>query len=121
MPIVDVQFKDGVLFAREEGRITEADAREWARMIATYIEEYHAPVVSIIDATAVTYIEQDARKVFVRAANMPQFVATAVVTNDPLTIQTARVLGMMAPDQHTHVFSTLEEAEAFVRDIIAPA
>jgi anti-anti-sigma regulatory factor len=114
MPIVDMTFEDGVFSAREVGRVDAADALEWARRLAQHTDASKTPVLALIDAREVTYIVQDARKVFVRAANLPNFKAAAVVIADPVAEQTARIIGMMSPRDHTRVFNTMDDARRFI-------
>jgi hypothetical protein len=116
MPIVDVDYQDGILFAREVDRITEQDAHDWAQAITRYME--NGPLVTVIDARQAGYIEQEARRVFVRIAKDPRFIASAVVTTEALSTQTARTLSILAPSAHTHIFERLEDAFSFAQQKI---
>lgn len=118
MPIVDLHFENGILFAREEGEITEDDARDWAHQIQHYAAISSTPVVALVDAMHVTYISHKARQIFIKVANTRNFRASAIATQDQTTLQTARVLGMMAPDNHTYIFDNLPEAEQFALELV---
>lgn len=117
MPIIDIHFENSILFAKEIGEISEEDALEWAHQVQHYAEHSPTPIVALIDAIDVKFISHKARKIFIKAANTRNFKASAVATHDQSTIQTARVLGIMAPDKHTYIFDNLEQAHQFALEL----
>lgn len=113
MPITDMYFRDGIFFAREHGRIEKADARMWARQLNFYASHSPVPIVAFVDALDVAYISNDARKIFVRASHTPNLKLSVVAASHVISAQTARIIGLMAEENHTHIFRTLGEAYAF--------
>lgn len=113
MPITEMYFNDGILFAREQGRIEKQDAKRFAEQILHYASKHSGPVAAVIDALEVNYISTDARKIFVRVSSVPNFAFSSVAAKDAITVQTARVLGSMSQDGHTYIFATLEDAWDF--------
>jgi hypothetical protein len=115
MPITDMHFKDGIFYAREYGRIEKDDARGWADAVARHASESKAPIVALVDAMEVDYISLEARQVFVRASTIPNLKCAAVAARNLVTAGSARVIAIMAEDNHTHIFPSLEAASAFAR------
>jgi hypothetical protein len=116
MPITQMKFENGIFFAYEEGRISKEDAKIWAKQAALYAANSPTPIVALVDALNVVYISTDARKVFVRASRIPNVKCAAVAAKNIVTEQTAKIIGLMADDGHTYVFSTLSEAHRFALD-----
>src|SRR5690606_6700923 len=121
MPITEMYFNDGILFAREQGRIEKVDAKRFAEQILHYASKHSGPIATVIDALDVKYISTDARKTFVRASTIPNCAFSAVAAKDAITVQTARVIGSMSQDGHTYIFATLEEAWDFALSRIKSA
>lgn len=115
MPITEMYFEDGIFFAREVGRIERDDARYWAEQISYFAAISPTPIVSLVDALEVTFVTTEARQIFVRMSKIPNLKLAAVAAAEGITAQTARVIGKLAQDNHTHVFPTLEEATRFAK------
>ncbi len=118
MPVTDISFENGIYFAKESGRIDKADARLWAENARRYAEESSNLIVALVDALEVSYISNDARRIFAKASAIPGLHAAAVATKDQ-TATTVSVIGLMAVEQHTYIFSTLEAARKFAEAEIA--
>lgn len=121
MPITEMYFNDGILFAREQGRIEKVDAKRFAEQVLLHASKHSGPIAAVVDALDVKYISTDARKTFVRASTIPNFAFSAVAAKDAITVQTARVIGSMSQDGHTYIFATLEEAWDFALSRIKSA
>jgi hypothetical protein len=113
MPVIDIHFENGIFFARERGRIEKEDARLWARHAVYYAYYSPLPIIALVDALEVSHISNEARKIFARASRIPKLEAAAVAARDVVTVQTARVISLMAEDNHTHIFSTLAQAHDY--------
>jgi len=118
MPIYDMRFEDGIFFAREVGRIDQADAELWMKQARDYANASPTPIVALVDAREVTYITVEARRIFVIASKIPNLQAGVVATQGAVSTQSANVIGMMAERGHTHIFPTLEEAQDFARRLV---
>jgi hypothetical protein len=53
--------------------------------------------------------------VFAEASGIDKLKAISVATHDLVTMQTARVIGMLGERGRTHVFETLEQATEFAQ------
>jgi hypothetical protein len=113
MPVVDFHFENGIFFARGRGRIEKEDARLWARHAVYYAYHSPVPIVALIDALEVSHISNQARKIFARASHILKLAAAAVAARDVVTVQTVRVISLMAEENHTHIFPTLAQAHDF--------
>ncbi len=118
MPVTDISFENGIYFAKESGRIDKADALLWAEHARRYAEESSGLIVALVDALEVTYISNDARRIFAKASATPGLHAAAVATKEQAAT-TASIIGLMAIEQHTYVFSTLEAARKFAEAEVA--
>lgn len=120
MPITDVKFENGLFYCREVGRISEADAQGWADLASHYAMQA-APhdIGAVVDANEVQFVTSGARRIFEQASATKGLAFGAIASRQTLTIQTARVIGLMAVKQHTYVFNSIEEAEAFAKKRIA--
>src|SRR5687768_8144012 len=107
MPITDMKFEHGVFFAKESGRIDKADAECWASALRGYADSSRTPIIALIDALEVTFISPSARLVFASATGIAKLKAVSVATEDLVTAQTARVIGMLGKRGRTHIFETL--------------
>lgn len=112
MPIVDMQFKNGIFYAREFGRIDREDAQAWAQQLAEYASHHPTPIIALVDATEVIHITTDARKIFYKASHIPNFLASVVAAQNIASAQAARVLSLMVDENQTHILPTIEEAHA---------
>jgi len=121
MPIHDMKFKDGIFYAREEGRISKEDAKAWAQQVKFYAANSDTPIVALVDALDVDYISREARQVFARTSYLPNFKGASVAAKNLVTMQTSRVIGLMASQDHTYVFSTMDQAERFARKLLQSA
>jgi len=113
MPISNYVFDDGIFYAREYGDITRQDAKHWADYARLSAAASPIPVVALIDATEVTSISLDARKVFAKASGIPNLAISAVAAGTQASSREARVTASIAADPHTYIFATLDEAVAF--------
>lgn len=121
MPIYDMEFRDGIFFAREVGRIDQADAELWAHYANRFAAASISPIVALVDAREVTSITPEARRIFVKASYIPNLKCGAVAARDVVSQQSSRIVGWMAERDHTHVFQTLEEARAFAESQVETA
>lgn len=113
MPIRDVHFKNGIFFCREVGRIDEDDARLWQTYAEQFAESSDVPIVALVDATHITRITAAARKIFAEASAIPKLQHGIIAAADFRIVQNVRLTGMLALDNHTEIFETLEEARAY--------
>jgi hypothetical protein len=123
MPILDVQFENGIFFAREVDYITEDDAHNWARALGHYAAASSKPIVALIDAREVTAISNDARRVFAMASETSNVAVAAVVVNqvNRLATQQSRITALLSAVRKTHdtyFFESLAEAEEFAGQYI---
>ena len=81
MPIVDVQFQDGILYACEVGYVTADDAQEWVQALNQHAQHSPTPIRLLIDACQATTICNDARKIFAKASDTPNVLVSAIVVN----------------------------------------
>ncbi len=124
MPICDMQFDQGIFFAREIGKIDRADAEAWTEALRQCAASSPTPVVILIDAREMTLIAPDASKIFNRAAETPNVRVAAVATSKPLAAVMSRTVAMLSrvgQTHETHIFNTLEEAERFARAHVSAA
>lgn len=116
MAIRDIQFEQGIFFAREIGKIEKADAEEWAEALRRCASASPVPVVILVDAREMTLISSDASKVFNKAAEISNVRVAAIATSKPLATVMSRTVAMMSrvgQSHETHVFNSYEEAERF--------
>jgi len=116
MPITDMKFENGVFFAKESGHVDKADAELWAKALRQYAEASPTHIIALVDALEVTFVSSSARMVFADASGIEKLKAVSVATQDLVTTQTARVIGMLGERGRTHVFETLEQATRFARE-----
>ncbi len=125
MPIVDIQFENGIFFAREMDYITGDDAHHWARTLGHYAAASPMPIVALVDAREVTAISNDARRVFAKASETSNIRAAVVVVNqiNRLATQQSRITALLSAVRKTHdtyFFESLVEAEEFIRQFGVP-
>lgn len=124
MPIIDLQFENGIFFAREVDYITGDDAHNWARALGHYAAAYAIPIVALVDAREVTAISNDARRVFAMASETANVRAAVVVVNqgNRLATQQSRITALLSAVRKTHdtyFFESLAEAEEFIGQIVS--
>lgn len=113
MPIEDYAFENGIFYCREYGSISKDDALEWAKYIRYYAKIHPSPIVSLIDATEVTHIDNEARRIFANVSATPNYALAAVATNTLISEFTARIVNSTALDPHSHLFKSIDLARAF--------
>lgn len=116
MPVCDMHFRDGIFFARQQGYISPEDARQWAESLARHARSSQAPIVALVDARDVTSISEGARRILAYAAATPNVRVASMALSSPLAAQQARMIALLSSARHTHqthLFSSMEEAEAF--------
>lgn len=116
MPIVDYAFQDGIFYAREYGEITRQDAKQWADYARLSAAASPIPLVVLVDATEVTSISLDARKVFAKASSIPNMEISAVAAGTQASSREARMTASIAADPHTYIFADIEEAREFAEE-----
>lgn len=121
MPITDIDFSNGIYYAKETGYITREDAELWAKYARKFAAESPTPIVALVDALDVTAIANEARQIFVKAAKTPNLKISAIASNAPIPTTATRIIGMMVDKDHTNVFPTFEEALRFARQHAAYA
>lgn len=123
MPITDYTFENGIFYAREHGKITKSEALEWSRYVRHHASENQRPIISLIDATGVTGIDADARRVFANTSAIPNYAMACIATGTLVSEISARIVSTTALDPHTHLFKTIDSARAFaearIREIYA--
>ncbi len=116
MPIVDMNYENGIFFAREVGCIDQNDAKLWAETMFHHARNSTFPIVLLIDALEATSITAEARRVFAKSAETPNVKVGAVASNNDRVMQHSRItalLGTVRKTHDTHFFNTLEEASEF--------
>jgi hypothetical protein len=118
MPITNTRFENGILYARETGDISKHEAEQWASELRKYALTSPQPIAAVIDALDVKFVSAGARIVLADASHTPNLKVIAVAAYSTLTMQTARMIGMLGERGTTHVFATYEDAESFARDLL---
>jgi hypothetical protein len=119
MPIDSIVFENGIFYCREFGNLTADDAQLWAEKAAEFAQAYAPkPVVALIDGRDVKFVSMEARQIFAQASGIEGLELAAVVTNDPLTKQSSRIINVLAVKKHTYLFSTMETAREFIEQCI---
>ena len=123
MPIIDIQFENGVFFAREVDYITADDAHNWARALGHYAAANPMPIVALVDAREVTAISNDARRVFAMASETSNVRVAVVIVNqiNRLATQQSRITALLSAVRKTHdtyFFESVVDAEEFIGQII---
>jgi len=116
MPIADFAFENGIFYCREYGAISRQDAKKWADYARLSAAASPTPLVVLIDATEVTSISVDARKVFAKASHIPNMSISAVAAGTAAASREARLTASIAADPHVYIFPTIEEAQAFAEE-----
>lgn len=124
MPITDIQFDNGVFFAREVDYITEDDAHNWARALGHYAAVSPKPIVALVDAREVTAISNDARRVFAMASEISNVRVAVVIVNpgNRLATQQSRITALLSTVRKTHdtyFFESVTDAEEFIGQIVS--
>jgi hypothetical protein len=122
MPIDNMRFEDGIFYARQSGSISEAEARQWVDSFRAAAEASPTPIVALVDALEVTYIQPAASVIFIEGSTTPNVKAAAVVTRSTVTNVRARTISMMSENRSTHqtyIFSSMAEAEQFARTCLS--
>jgi anti-anti-sigma regulatory factor len=118
MPITDLRFEHGILFARESGQISGEDALRWLETLRACAAENPVPIIVLIDARELTFISTTAQKIFTKAAETPNVKVTAIAAGTRLATQLSHIASLLSrvrQTHDTHVFRTLEEATQFAR------
>jgi hypothetical protein len=119
MSIDSIVFENGIFYCREFGNLTAEDAQLWADKAAEFAKEYAPkPIVALIDAREVKYESMEARHILAQASGIEGLELAAVVTSNPLTRQSSQIIRALAVKKHTYIFSTIEEAKAFLEENI---
>ena len=116
MPIVDMNYENGIFFAREVGCIDQHDAKLWAETMLHHARSSSFPIVLLIDALEASSITAEARRIFAKAAETPNVKIGVVASNNDRVMQHSRItalLGAVRKSHETHFFSSLEEAREF--------
>lgn len=119
MPIDSIVFENGIFYCREFGNLTKEDALLWAEKAFEFARlSAPQPIVALIDALDVQFVSMDARYVFAKASGIDGLALAAVVTKDPITEQSSRIISVMAVRKHTYLFKSIEDARAFLDEAI---
>jgi hypothetical protein len=110
MPIIDMTFENGVFYAKEVGQVEKSDAETWARALRGYAATSPTPIVAVIDANEVNFVSAAARMIFAEASKTPKLKAICVGARDMMTMQMARVIGLLGERGRTFVFISMDEA-----------
>jgi hypothetical protein len=112
MSIDSIVFENGIFYCREFGNLTAEDAQLWADKAAEFAKEYAPkPIVAL-------YESMEARHILAQASGIEGLELAAVVTSNPLTRQSSQIIRALAVKKHTYIFSTIEEAKAFLEENI---
>ena len=120
MPIVDMQFEDGVFYAGQVGYVSAEDARDWVQALSLHAQHSPDPISVLIDASQATTICNDARKLFAQASGTPNVKVAAVAVDPQHNVrgaQHSRITALLASirkTHDTHFFDSIEEAAQFV-------
>jgi hypothetical protein len=115
MPIDSIVFENGIYYCREFGNLSKEDAQLWAEKAFEYARlSAPQPIVALIDALDVQFVSMDARHIFAKASGIDGLALAAVVTKDPITEQSSRIINVMAVRKHTYLFKSIEDAKAFL-------
>ena len=119
MPIVDMQFENGIFSVREVGYVSAEDALSWVQAARHHALNNETPITLLVDATQATTICMDARKIFAQASDMPnvQVAAVAVNPENMRGAQHSRITALLASirkTHETHFFDSMEEANQFI-------
>lgn len=115
MPVSDCHFDPrGVFFCRQSGRIDTDDAKYWVEQASQYTIPAQRPIAAFVDAQEVQSVTYGARKVLRDASHLPNLAFSVVVVQRPLVIQSVRVVALMSKQEHTFVFTDLQEATQFL-------
>ena len=112
MPLGNVEFKDGIMYCTEAGRIDITDARKFERALMRYANISPIPIVVFIDARSVETITQEAIQAFTRTALIPNVKVNVVVTYESI-IQTVRHIGLKNRKKNTIIFDDWREAHDY--------
>jgi hypothetical protein len=119
MPICDMRFENGIFFARQTGRVEQADAEQWVTALAQHAASSPVPIVALIDARDLNYLSTNASQVFVRGSATPNVKVAIVAAKSAEINQRSRSMGLVSKVRSTHdtlVFRSLEEAERCAQD-----
>jgi hypothetical protein len=115
MPIDSIVFENGIFYCREYDNLTAEDARLWSEKAEEFARAYAPmPIVALVDARDVKFEAMEARQILAQASGIEGLELAAVVTNSPITQQSARIIKALAVKKHTYLFPTMEEAKAFI-------
>lgn len=119
MPIDNIVFENGIFYCREFGNLSVEDAKLWADKAFEFAQSaVPQPIVALIDAREVKFVAMDARQIFAKASGIEGLALAVVVTNDPITTQSSRIINVMAVKKTTHLFKTMEEARSFLDRVL---
>jgi hypothetical protein len=118
MPITNYQFENRIFFAKENGQISEDDAKTWSEQLKEATETSDLPIIALVDAMDVTAMHRAAQQIFAKSAHFDNLLAVVVATNSIASLQ-SRTIGFLGRRGCTRIFPSLEEARQDTKQILA--
>ena len=118
MPITDYTFENRIFFAKESGLITREDAQTWSVRLKAATEASETPIVALVDAMDVTFIDRVAQRIFQESSHFDNLLAVIVATNRSAALQ-SETIGLLGKRGYTRVLGSLEEATQEAGEILS--
>ena len=113
MPILRVEFHNGVLRAKANGQLDKPDVEYWFKALRRYSSDYRRSIIVMLDARDVTFITTSARMMLAEATWLRAVQSIIFIVDEPTMAQTVRVIGMLGDHKRIQAFYSQEEAEQY--------
>lgn len=115
-----MQHNEGVFYAQTVGYVDNVDGRMWASALKQRVRSAGAPVVAVLDLTDADRLCSTLPRVFVDVLKDDQIAGIALVVTGALASQQARVLDKLVALEGVRVFTGLDMANSYARDLLNP-
>jgi len=120
MPIHKMNFDGGIFYAKQVGYIDNVDARMWSSAVGKYAKGADAPIMAVVDMTEVDRLCPTVIKTLQKTLNDGNLIGIVLITSDMMASRNARVMGKMGALDHVRVFSSFDDAHAYVQANLRP-
>lgn len=121
MPIHNMNFEDGVFFAKQVGYVDDVDARMWMNAFKKYANANTSPIVALVDMREVDRLCPTVLRVFNALQGMDNVMGVALIASEQMNSRNAQVMSKLSAVPSLRVFSTLDEGHSFARMRLNPS
>lgn len=113
MPIHQMNYENGVFFAKQVGYLDNVDVRMWANALSNHAQDASTPVVAVVDMVEVNRICSTMPRIITDLLTAARIRGVVLVIGDSASSQTTRIISKLSDLGRVCVFPTFDEARRF--------